>query len=179
MLGGPRPLSWPLPLGSADINECLANNGGCDHFCRNTVGSFECGCRKGYKLLTDERTCQGEPPLRRDTSPSWVPTPTWALSGSKEGRGAWGWGLPATLGSASGNGRGVGSLVRAPALPVLPVLQDSRALRSHPVLSVPFVGRKLMPQGGISTSIPPLPSLWPPGLLQWPQRWAAATWWNM
>ncbi|KAJ8791784.1 hypothetical protein J1605_020506 [Eschrichtius robustus] len=47
-----------LPLGSADINECLVNNGGCDHFCRNTVGSFECGCRKGYKLLTDERTCQ-------------------------------------------------------------------------------------------------------------------------
>lgn len=48
-------------LAPTDINECLANNGGCDHSCRNTVGSFECGCRKGYKLLTDERTCQGEP----------------------------------------------------------------------------------------------------------------------
>ncbi|OXB61755.1 hypothetical protein ASZ78_002320 [Callipepla squamata] len=41
-----------------DIDECLVNNGGCDHFCRNTVGSFECSCQKGYKLLTDERTCQ-------------------------------------------------------------------------------------------------------------------------
>ncbi|XP_068046771.1 signal peptide, CUB and EGF-like domain-containing protein 1 isoform X5 [Anomalospiza imberbis] len=40
------------------IDECLVNNGGCDHFCRNTVGSFECSCQKGYKLLTDERTCQ-------------------------------------------------------------------------------------------------------------------------
>lgn len=43
-----------------DINECQDNNGGCDHFCRNTVGSFECSCQKGYKLLTDERTCQGQ-----------------------------------------------------------------------------------------------------------------------
>lgn len=53
----------PLRFAPTDINECLVNNGGCDHFCRNTVGSFECGCRKGYKLLTDERTCQGEPSL--------------------------------------------------------------------------------------------------------------------
>lgn len=42
-----------------DIDECQENNGGCDHFCRNTVGSFECSCQKGHKLLTDERTCQG------------------------------------------------------------------------------------------------------------------------
>ncbi|CAF92403.1 unnamed protein product, partial [Tetraodon nigroviridis] len=44
--------------GVRDIDECLENNGGCDHFCRNTVGSFECSCQKGHKLLTDERTCQ-------------------------------------------------------------------------------------------------------------------------
>lgn len=61
----PRPSPpWHLSLlpspTSSDINECLMNNGGCDHFCRNTVGSFECGCQKGHKLLTDERTCQGE-----------------------------------------------------------------------------------------------------------------------
>lgn len=42
-----------------DIDECRLNNGGCDHVCRNTVGSFECSCKKGYKLLTNERTCQG------------------------------------------------------------------------------------------------------------------------
>ncbi|KAK1790360.1 hypothetical protein P4O66_014256, partial [Electrophorus voltai] len=41
-----------------DIDECLENNGGCDHLCRNTVGSFECSCQKGHKLLTNERTCQ-------------------------------------------------------------------------------------------------------------------------
>lgn len=48
-----------ISLLSADIDECLENNGGCDHFCRNTVGSFECSCQKGHKLLTNERTCQG------------------------------------------------------------------------------------------------------------------------
>ncbi|XP_010221616.1 PREDICTED: signal peptide, CUB and EGF-like domain-containing protein 3, partial [Tinamus guttatus] len=41
-----------------DIDECRLNNGGCDHICRNTVGSFECSCRKGYKLLINERNCQ-------------------------------------------------------------------------------------------------------------------------
>lgn len=28
--------------------------------CRNTVGSFECSCKKGYKLLINERSCQGK-----------------------------------------------------------------------------------------------------------------------
>ncbi|XP_053247571.1 signal peptide, CUB and EGF-like domain-containing protein 2 isoform X3 [Podarcis raffonei] len=41
-----------------DIDECQASNGGCDHFCRNTIGSFDCSCKKGYKLLTDEKSCQ-------------------------------------------------------------------------------------------------------------------------
>ncbi|TSL61128.1 Signal peptide, CUB and EGF-like domain-containing protein 3 [Bagarius yarrelli] len=41
-----------------DIDECRMSNGSCDQICRNTVGSFECSCRKGYKLLTNERTCQ-------------------------------------------------------------------------------------------------------------------------
>uniref|UniRef100_A0A8C2KSP7 Signal peptide, CUB and EGF-like domain-containing protein 2 n=1 Tax=Cyprinus carpio TaxID=7962 RepID=A0A8C2KSP7_CYPCA len=50
-------LSLSLSLGT-DIDECRMNNGGCDHVCRNTVGSFECSCKKGYKLLTNERTCQ-------------------------------------------------------------------------------------------------------------------------
>lgn len=47
-------------ISEPDIDECQENNGGCDHHCRNTVGSFECSCQKGHKLLTDERTCQGQ-----------------------------------------------------------------------------------------------------------------------
>lgn len=52
-----------------DIDECRLNNGGCDHICRNTVGSFECSCKKGYKLLINERNCQGEGQRCPGTSP--------------------------------------------------------------------------------------------------------------
>ncbi|CAJ0928312.1 unnamed protein product [Ranitomeya imitator] len=41
-----------------DVDECQSNSGGCDHFCKNTVGSFDCSCKAGYKLLTDEKSCQ-------------------------------------------------------------------------------------------------------------------------
>ncbi|KAK2100760.1 Signal peptide, CUB and EGF-like domain-containing protein 2 [Saguinus oedipus] len=42
----------------SNIDECQTRNGGCDHFCKNTVGSFDCSCKKGFKLLTDEKSCQ-------------------------------------------------------------------------------------------------------------------------
>ena len=43
-----------------DINECSDDNGGCDHTCTNTVGSYSCGCNDGYELDTeDEHTCIG------------------------------------------------------------------------------------------------------------------------
>ncbi|XP_016047241.2 signal peptide, CUB and EGF-like domain-containing protein 2 [Erinaceus europaeus] len=38
-----------------DIDECQTRNGGCAH----SVGSFDCNCKKGFKLLTDEHSCQG------------------------------------------------------------------------------------------------------------------------
>ena len=43
-----------------DVNECTTNNGGCDHYCTNTIGSFFCSCYPGYTLDGDGRTCQGE-----------------------------------------------------------------------------------------------------------------------
>ena len=37
---------------TADINECLTNNGGCGDVsigeCSNYVGSFSCQCKQGY-----------------------------------------------------------------------------------------------------------------------------------
>ena len=43
-----------------DINECETLNGGCDHQCNNTVGSFNCNCRKGFFLAVNRKTCIGK-----------------------------------------------------------------------------------------------------------------------
>ena len=32
------------------VNECLTNNGGCDHYCIDTPESFHCECKPGYTL---------------------------------------------------------------------------------------------------------------------------------
>ncbi|MCP3662876.1 MAG: hypothetical protein GY696_10325, partial [Gammaproteobacteria bacterium] len=37
-----------------DIDECLSGNGGCQHNCDNTPGSYECSCLSGYKLEADK-----------------------------------------------------------------------------------------------------------------------------
>uniref|UniRef100_A0A0X3NJV3 Metalloendopeptidase n=1 Tax=Schistocephalus solidus TaxID=70667 RepID=A0A0X3NJV3_SCHSO len=33
-----------------DLDECAENNGGCQHICRNTIGSYYCECRPGFKV---------------------------------------------------------------------------------------------------------------------------------
>ena len=43
---------------SIDVNECQ-EEGACSQLCNNTVGGFECGCRAGFKLGLDERSCEG------------------------------------------------------------------------------------------------------------------------
>ena len=43
-----------------DINECLVNNGDCDHNCVNTAGSYYCTCNTGYRLSNDSRECLGK-----------------------------------------------------------------------------------------------------------------------
>lgn len=44
---------------SSDIDECSQTPSICDHHCINNNGSFECGCRNGYMLDADLRTCTG------------------------------------------------------------------------------------------------------------------------
>ena len=56
-----------LPTGShqfinilhADIDECDINNGGCEHNCTNTIGSFVCSCNVGYNLTENGLNCTG------------------------------------------------------------------------------------------------------------------------
>lgn len=45
---------------TADIDECTIENGGCETFCTNSEGSYECSCHSGYALMPDLRTCTGE-----------------------------------------------------------------------------------------------------------------------
>ena len=42
-----------------DVNECSSGNGGCEHLCENTVGSYVCKCPSGYRLSRDGRQCDG------------------------------------------------------------------------------------------------------------------------
>ena len=43
----------------ADINECILNSDDCAHICTNTIGSYHCICRTGYRLAADRHTCEG------------------------------------------------------------------------------------------------------------------------
>ena len=41
-----------------DINECNQGNGGCEHTCNNTIGSYYCTCNTGYQLSKGKH-CSG------------------------------------------------------------------------------------------------------------------------
>lgn len=43
-----------------DFNECQLNNAGCEHICANNEGSYNCDCRKGFKLKDDKFGCEGK-----------------------------------------------------------------------------------------------------------------------
>ncbi|XP_049805419.1 tolloid-like protein 1 isoform X2 [Schistocerca nitens] len=41
-----------------DIDECATNNGGCQHECRNTIGSYTCSCHNGFTLHDNGHDCK-------------------------------------------------------------------------------------------------------------------------
>jgi len=44
----------------ADIDECAVLNGGCEHSCHNTIGSYFCSCNKGFELASNSHDCPGK-----------------------------------------------------------------------------------------------------------------------
>lgn len=46
---------------AADLDECHAPNfnPGCDHYCENTDGGYQCSCKALYSLNNNGRTCDG------------------------------------------------------------------------------------------------------------------------
>ena len=45
---------------SKDVNECEEGISGCQHMCKNTVGSYYCDCYSGYHLKDDGHSCEGK-----------------------------------------------------------------------------------------------------------------------
>ena len=45
-----------MPL---DVNECEISNGGCEHHCKNINGSYVCGCKEGFFLDGNGKSCSG------------------------------------------------------------------------------------------------------------------------
>ena len=43
-----------------DINECTVGTASCTQICQNTVGSYTCNCRSGYRLDGNGYTCNGK-----------------------------------------------------------------------------------------------------------------------
>ena len=43
-----------------DIDECAeADQGGCDFQCSNYEGGYYCSCDVGYRLMDDDKSCEG------------------------------------------------------------------------------------------------------------------------
>ncbi|XP_066919630.1 tolloid-like protein 2 isoform X2 [Clytia hemisphaerica] len=45
---------------SAEMNECLTGNGGCQHQCHDVISRHYCSCNHGYILQSDGRSCESD-----------------------------------------------------------------------------------------------------------------------
>lgn len=65
-------------LFSTDKDECAINRGGCQHICKNTVGSYECACHNGYTLHENQHDCKEGGCQHRINDPAGeISSPNW------------------------------------------------------------------------------------------------------
>ncbi|XP_052071922.1 tolloid-like protein 2 isoform X1 [Mytilus californianus] len=65
-------------LFSTDKDECAINRGGCQHICKNTVGSYECACHNGYTLHENQHDCKEGGCQHRINDPDGeISSPNW------------------------------------------------------------------------------------------------------
>ena len=60
IVGLHQPILFSYVSALLDFNECHLNNAGCEQVCNNTEGSYNCNCRKGFKLKPDKMGCEGK-----------------------------------------------------------------------------------------------------------------------
>ncbi|KAM6132380.1 LOW QUALITY PROTEIN: tolloid-like protein 1 [Pterocles gutturalis] len=64
--------------GFRDKDECSKDNGGCQHECINTVGSYVCQCRNGFVLHENKHDCKEAECEQKIHSPNGIITsPNW------------------------------------------------------------------------------------------------------
>ncbi|XP_078731465.1 dorsal-ventral patterning tolloid-like protein 1 [Lampetra fluviatilis] len=62
----------------SDKDECAKDNGGCQHECVNTVGSYTCRCRQGYSLHPNLHDCKEAGCKQRvDSAEGIITSPNW------------------------------------------------------------------------------------------------------
>ena len=55
------------PKGECGVNECAANNGGCEQRCVDLKVGRECRCKAGYKMSDHDGTsCQGKKERKKE-----------------------------------------------------------------------------------------------------------------
>lgn len=68
------PLGWTGHQCQTDVDEC-AERRPCAQDCVNTAGSYQCGCRDGFRLAGDGQSCQGLPTTTAPPPPPPTTTP--------------------------------------------------------------------------------------------------------
>ncbi|KAK6481044.1 epidermal growth factor-like protein 7 [Huso huso] len=63
------PPGWTGSYCRKDVDECSSGTHACAQQCQNIAGSYQCGCREGYLLSSDKRSCeQVEQPVPNKTT---------------------------------------------------------------------------------------------------------------